>query len=539
MATTTRAEALRVGWSAPNRVCAAVLIALSPGARAQPVPPPAAQVQPAPTAQAQAWRFEPAVRATAVTTDNVGLSATNARSDTVTVTTPSLRVVGRGSRYEVTGSLAADGLVYLGRSLADRLFPQVGLAARSQIVDRLFYLDGDLSARTTASDAFGPIGDGATTLNRSQVMRASISPRLERELSPSTRFSLRSDHAWSRGFGRQATSTTNDAYVEGQAGIFEVRPAPMGLRVTGDRQYTSYRQQGDNDVEFRTGRATLLYTADQEAIWGLTVGRDKGDYTTNVVSDTLTGVSLRWTPSPRTLLDLSAEKRFFGNGWNVTLSHRSPFVAISGNLQRTVSTYASRLGLLAAGSDVASLLDAMLTTRVSDAAQRAQLVQDIMARRGLPATLATPLDIFSGGAQVSQGGAISLGWMTPRDVVTAQFYAQRLRDLRGPNDVILAAADSRQRGLSLGLSHRLTMNLTADAGVTHARVHGEGQNQGRDSINTTWRIGATEVLSPRTTVTASLRHQSVRSNAIDGATLAVSSSNANANSLSVGVLHRF
>jgi uncharacterized protein (PEP-CTERM system associated) len=527
-----------------SSACAAVLVALSAGVRAQLVQAPQAQTQPALAATAQAWRFEPAVRATAVTTDNVGLSPTNARADTVTVTTPSLRVIGRGPGYEVTGTVAADGLVYLGRSLADRIFPQVGLAARSQLVDRLLYLDGDLSARTTASDAFGPIGDGATTLNRSQVMRASVSPRIERELSPSTRFSLRSDHAWSRGFGSQATSTSNDAYVEGQAGIFEVRPAPMGLRVTGDRQYTSYRQQDGNDVEFRTGRAALLYTANQEAVWGLIVGRDEGDYTTNSVSDTLTGVSLRWAPSPRTLLDMTAEKRFFGNGWNVTLSHRSPFVAISGNLQRTVSTYASRLGLLTAGSDVASLLDAMLTTRVSDAAQRAQLVQDIMARRGLPATLATALDLFSGGAQVSQGGTISLGWMTPRDVITAQFYAQRLRDLRGPNDVILISADSRQRGLSLGLSHRLTMNLTADAGVAHSRVHGEGPNLGRDSVNTTWRVGVTEVLSPRTTATASLRRQVVRTNApggtaLDGSTFAASSSNANANSLSVGVLHRF
>jgi hypothetical protein len=88
------------------------------------------------------------------------------------------------------------------------------------------------------------------------------------------------------------------------------------------------------------------------------------------------------------------------------------------------------------------------------------------------------------------------------------------------------------------------MNLTADAGVAHSRVHGEGPNLGRDSVNTTWRIGATEVLSPRTTATASLRRQVVRTNApggtaLDGSTFAASSSNANANSLSVGVLHRF
>lgn len=548
MATTTQADPRRshTGVGACTQACTVALLLLSPlWAQAQQASPQQAQQAVQEVAKPpQGLRLEPAVRATAVTTDNVGLSPTNARSDTVTVTTPSLRIVGRGARYELIGSVAADALVYLGRSLADRVYPQVGLTGRSQVVDRLFYVDGDLSARTTASDAFAPIGDGATTLNRSQVMRASVSPRIERDLSPSTRVSLRSDHAWSRGFGRQSTSTSSNAYVEGQAGLYEIRPSPMGLRVSVDRQYTRYREQADNDVEFRTGRATLLYTADQEATWGVTVGHDEGDYTTNVVSDTLSGVSLRWTPSPRTLLDLSLEKRFFGNGWNATLRHRSPFVTINANLQRTVSTYAGRLGLLSAGSDVAGMLDAMMTTRVTDAALRAQLVQDIMNRRGLPATLATPLDLFSGGAQVSQGGSLSLAWMTPRDVLTAGVFTQRLRDLRGPDDLMLLSSDSRQRGWSVGYSHRLTTTLSADAGVSHSSVHGEGVNLGRDSIDTSWRIGATEVLSPRTTATASLRRQVVRSNspggvALDGSVFTASSSQANANSLSVGVLHRF
>ena len=495
-------------------------------------------------AQAQAWRIEPAVKSTAVLTDNVGFAATNPRSDTVLVLTPSLRLLGRGPRYEVTGSLAADGLVYLGRSLADRVFPQASIGLRTQVVDRLLFLDGDVSAQSTASDAFGPVGDGPTILNRSTVARARVSPRLERELTPFSRVSLRSDHAWSRGLGSDQTETKNDAYVQSQAGLYELRPLPAGMRLSFDREATTYRQQPGSELEFRTARATALYTFDQEAIWGLTIGRDEGYYTTNVVRQTLRGGSLRWTPSERTSLDATVERRFFGNGWNVTLNHRSPFGAVSGNLTRTVSTYASRLGILAAGSDVAGLIDAMLTTRIPDAALRAVAVQDLIAKRGLPDTLSSALEIFSGTAQVTQGGSLTLAWMGTRHVVTMRVFAERSRDLQGPDDVLLVSGDSEQRGASVGLSRRLTPDMTADAGYTYARVKGRGVNEGRDTVNATWRVGLTESLSPRTSVTASLRYQTVDAStpegtAIDGSRFAATSTQAAATSLSVGFLHRF
>lgn len=497
-----------------------------------------------PALQAQAWRFEPAVKVTAVATDNVGLSSTQEQSDVVVVTTPSLRVQGRGPRYEVTGALAADAVQYLGRTRGDRLFPQTTLDLRSQPVERLFFLDAQASARTTTSDPFGDLGDGPTVLNRSRVLRGSLSPRLERELSPTTRFSLRSDHAWSRGFGSQTAPSSNDAYVEGQAGLYELKPLPMGLRLSYDRQMTRYKSQPDNELEFRTARAALLYSPDPELTLGLTVGRDEGRYTTNTLRDTLRGASLRWVPSERTRLEMQAERRFFGNGWDATLSHRSPFVAINARVQRSVSTYASRLGVLSAGTDVAGLLDAMLTTRVPDPNQRSQLVQDIIAQRGLPDSLSSAIDLYSGGAQVTQGGTLGLSWMGPRNVLTSQVYALRTRDLRGPDDVLLVSADSRQRGASVGLSHRLTPQLSAEAAVTFARVRGEGSNLGRNTRNLGWRIGATQALSLRTSATAGLRFQTVHSDTpggltSDGTRFAANSSKAEATSLSVGVLHRF
>lgn len=495
-------------------------------------------------AWAQAWRLEPAVKATAVVTDNVDFSASNRQADAVLVVTPALRVLGRGPGYEVTGSLAADGLFYLGRSRGDRIFPQAGLAARSQLVDRLLFLDGDLSLRTTATDAFGPLGDGPTVLNRSTIGRLHVAPRIERELSPDSRILLRTDHTWTRGYGSQESRIANDAYIEAQTGLYELQPRPLGLRLSIDRQRTEYTQQGDNRIEIRTARATGLYTADQELIWGLTIGRDEGFYGTNEVRDTLRGGRVRWIPSERTTLDAVYEKRFFGNGWDVSLNHRSPYVAITASLVRTVSTYASSLGTLSAGQNVAALLDALLITRVPDAAQRATAVQDIIARRGLPETLSSTVELYSGTAQLVQGGNLSLVWMGNRHTVTTQFYAQRTRDLVGPDDVLPVSGDATQRGVTTNISRRLTPDLSADVGIVYARVKGLGLNEGRDTRNVSWRTGFTQTLSPRTTLSGSLRYQIVDTDSppgvsADGTPFAASSSHATATSLSAGVLHRF
>lgn len=502
-----------------------------------------AQAQPAPAAPGQGLRVEPSVRMTAVASDNVGFSATNTRADVVVVTTPALRLQGKGPEYELNGSLAADALVYLGRTLGDRLFPQASIEGKLQVMPRLLFLDADASAKTTPSNPFAPIGDGPTSLNRNKVARFNLSPHLERELSQLERLSLRSSHAWSSGFGNDNAQLSNDAYVETQAALYERRPTPMGLRLSYDRQATEYTQATDSHVEIRTARAAILYAPDPELILGVIGGRDQGEYSSVRVSDTLRGVSLRWTPSQRTLLDALAEKRFFGTGWNATLTHRTPYMAFSGNVHRSVSTYASREAQLTATSDVAALLDQMLTTRIPDATARAAVVQDIMTKRGLPAALGDPLEIYSETVQLVQGGNIRVAWMGPRNTVTLQYFAQRVRDLLAPQDVLTRSADAYQRGGSLTASRKLTATLSADAGVTYSRVVGEGANTGRRTGNLVWRVGATETLSPRTTASAGLKRQLVTTDtpgvSIGGVDVPADSTHVRATSLSVGVMHRF
>lgn len=236
------------------------------------------------------------------------------------------------------------------------------------------------------------------------------------------------------------------------------------------------------------------------------------------------------------MFDAVVERRFFGTGWNATLTHRTPFMALSAGMVRQASTYAARLGSLQAGGNVPSMIDAILQTRIQDEVVRQAAVQDLMTKRGLPTTLNGPVDLFSRTVQLQQGVNVTLALVGVRHTVTVRVFHIRLQDLYGPNDdtpgILGLASDSIQRGASLGLSRRLTPDTTADLTLVQTRTEGIGLNASLGTRNGTLvRLGATHALSPRTTVIGSVRHQT-------GST-ALSTGNATETAVSAGVLHRF
>lgn len=481
------------------------------------------------------WTVQPALKTSVVLTDNVGYSTTAADADAVLVLTPSLSLQGRGGRYRVDGTLSFDGLTYLGRSRADRVLPQSRLNAQAEVAEKLFFVDLGASAVTTTADPFGALTDAVTSLNRTTVSTLRVSPYLDRELTDTTRLTLRTDHRWTRGYGNDTDRENNTAALQTQDLQLQVQPRPLGITLSANRDVTDYRYLPSNRMEFRAARVTPQYAFSPEFIVRVTGGRDEARYLGQDVDNTLRGGGLHWTPTERTVFDLQAEKRFFGNAWNVTLDHRSPFVAVNGTLERTVTTYAAQIGTLSAGSDTAALLDSLLTTRFPDATQRAAVVQELITNLGLPSSLSSAISLYSGTPQVVQGGTLSTVWSGVRHNLTVRYYARRVTDLQGSASTTqIVSADSSQRGGGVTLVRRLSRDAAAEAGFDLASVHGEGLNVGDDSLSRSWRVGLTHSLSPRTSVAVTLRYQTS-----DTTLNAATSTAASQTSLTLGALHRF
>ncbi|MDP4301338.1 TIGR03016 family PEP-CTERM system-associated outer membrane protein [Leptothrix discophora] len=501
------------------------------GGDGQPVDPALAINAPPPAGVSQAIQVRPALQLRSTTTNNISLSGPDsARADTVVVATPRLdaRVNTPGLRLEA--ALAADLVSYVGRSRADRFFPNARADATVQLAERLLFVDAGLSADTSTPNPFGLLdAPSQTVFTRSTTTRERISPHIDRELGQDARLQLRTDHSWVQN--EAGIATLGDARLSEQTGQYELRPQPLGLRLQGQRQASTFSQSGSSDVTFENARASLLYAAlPQQLLLIVTGGTDRGRFGSNDVRETVRGGGLVWTPTDRTRLDLQAEKRFFGTGWNVSFSHRSPFLGINAGLTQQATTYAAQVAALAAGADLTQLFDAMLSTRISNPAERAAAVQQLIAQRNLPTTLGSALNLYSATAQLQKGANLSLALLGVRHTVTLRTFYTRTEDLIGNDLPPLISSDARQYGSSLGLNRRLRPETTADVTFGRTRVVGFGANAATRTSTSSVRLGLSQAFSPRTTGTVSLDRLW-----IDSTVLA----DANQTSLTFGLLHRF
>lgn len=484
-----------------------------------------------PLCTAQSLRLEPSIQLSVVASDNTALDA-RALADIVITTSPRVGIQGSGAGYRLNGFAGLDATTHLGRTSADRLIPRAGADANVRVVDRLLFLDAGFRVDTAVDNPYGVAVSRTNNLNQVTTLNGRFSPYLERELSPDSRVVLRTDHNWVQvKRGVSVVGGDLDAYLDSQSATYELRPLPLGLSASLSRQASSESGNAARQTEQVTLRMSPVYAVSPQFNVRLMAGFDQASYSTVDISQFMTGAGLRWTPSERTVLEGTAERRFFGTGGNLSFTHRLPFLAFNLSASRTASTYAAQLVNIPAGVDVAQLLDAALTTRIPSAVERAAAVQRFIAQRNLPSNLASAVSLASGGLQRIEAGSASVALLGIRHTVALRLFQQRTTDLLGPGDTTpLLSADARQSGGSMTFSRRLSPETTADVSMIHTKVTGLGQNEGVRSSNTAYQAGGSHRMSERTTVALAVRHQSLQSTTVPSA---------RENAVTATVTHRF
>ncbi|MEO8298007.1 MAG: TIGR03016 family PEP-CTERM system-associated outer membrane protein [Burkholderiales bacterium] len=501
------------------------------------------------TAVAQSVRIEPSVRVDLTASSNVrfATSATTKESDLILVVGPQIRLSGNGGGYRLQGTFGFDAVTYLGGTLENRVLPRGDLSFNGRVIERLLFVDSSVSARTVATDPFfGVQANAVSTANITTVTSQRFSPYIERELAPGKTLLARSDNRWVQTTDNNSTPGTSlnplgNSFVQANELRYEMRPQPFGVRADLSQVDTRYRDAASTRVTFETARVSALYAPHPQVYFGLTAGRDKGKFALNEVSETLTGVILRWLPTERTNIEAEVERRFFGTGWNFTFTHRTPFMAITSTAVRTATTYAAQIANLPAGGNTYDLLDAIfMRTYPNDPAARANAVNEVIAQRGLGTTLASAVALYSGTAQQLQSADLSVAYLSPLHTVTWRVFRQETRQLLGANSLApTSPTDANQIGGSLSVARRLSQQTTADITVVGSRVAGLGVRLGDRTVNKSVRLSATHAISPRTTVSAGIRRQVVDryfGSTFSGAT---GSFDASESAVFVGALHRF
>lgn len=410
--------------------------------------------------RAQQWGIESGIATTLTWTSDAALgSATGQETDdTVLQVRPRFSIRREGARLRLTGSGALSGISYLNGTLPSRIFPVVDLTAQLEAIERWFYLDAGARALQSSQDPFGVSPGAASTANTVTTTQLRLSPYIESSPAPNWRYRLRSDNVKTSAGGSTFAITVSNAsgYFAKHSLFVERDPRPLGLLLEAERSETRY-DDSDERLIIDLARLSANYALGEDFTAGVRGGYERNSFSALENKGSIYGVQAAWRPSERTSFSASREKRFFGTGWTVGFDHRVPGVAWNVSLQRSIDTSPQSLFTLPATDNLAALLDATFITRYPDPVERARIVQDFIAQRGLPLATLGATNIYSRRLSIVNNRTASLLFIGSRNTLALSGFSTRTQDAvdAGPFDTDSRVNNNTQYGAAIVFNRRL------------------------------------------------------------------------------------
>lgn len=490
---------------------------------------------------AQSIQVTPSIAATLSHSDNpLFVAEEQARGDTQLSISPRLSIRRTGPRLRLTGEAGLDATSHTNSDLRNRVTPTVSGTLNAEIIDNWFFLDSSVRVSSIEVDPFAPRAEASSDRNSRRVMTGTFSPYIDYRLGSNFAVRARSDMT-----GTRIGTADDDSSTEPSRTLLSARntlvverlPRPLGATLEATSENSRYTNEAEPLLRDDSVRASVSYSLAGDTTVSIVAGRERSRFTGNQEStDSIRGLRFAWRPNERTRLDADVERRFFGNGYSLQVSHRMPWLTSSLSLRRAPVSNPFSLQFGGGGATLGSFLDSILTTRYPDPAERNRIVADILASRGLPASLSSPIGIVSRYAQLENGGTLSFVLLGARNTFTMSVYGTTQRRLQREDDPLTAGSgadsDSRQYGGSLGFNRRLSPQWTLDLQTEWSRVEALAARAGDETTQRRVRSAVTYAVSPRTDANAGLSFRSI------GSTLSTTSTTREASGF-VGILHRF
>lgn len=445
---------------------------------------------------------------------NVDFGRSAGQDDTVLEVRPRIVMRREGAGLSLTGSAGLNAAAYARHSQDNRIRPEADIAARAVAVERLFFVEAGYRASQGSADAFGARPDSVGIANTLTNTQARLSPIIEASAGDNLRYGLRSDNTWTRQIGADPGVPNTDGYFARHSAFLQREARPLGWRLSAERARTRFADDTQADVEVDQARASVSYMFDVDWVAGLRAGYERNNVVDDRRGHSFAGAELRWQPSARTTLSASAEDRFFGTGWALTFDHRSPFVAWNLSSTRDVSSGPQSLVELPAGSNVAALLDAMFTSRITNPVDRATEVRRFMDEKNLPSSTLVPISLAGQRFSVVTRHQATIGFIGKRNTLTLSAYQLLTRDVPDATSLATGSAqtNNQQRGAGANLSHQLGTFTTLNASYDWSRVRGLDTLDSQASTQRDLRLQLSVQASPKTNAFAGGRYRKLVSN---------------------------
>ena len=488
------------------------------------------------------WSVDSGVSSEVTWTSNAALGeggtvgSPEGQKDTIFDIRPHVRFRGEGDRLKISGSAALSGIAYANHTQPSALLPQADVDANLEAIERFLFIDAGFRAVQTSANPFGAQTQTNTrTQNTVTTTQGRVSPSIQRDAGDLMRYRLRSDNTWTHDSGGGSAPT-----VAGAAGyfglhtlLFEHDPKPFGWRLEAQRSETRYKDPTIQPIVLDLARLGVSYAVTPDLAIGVHGGAERENFVAQNDSHSIYGFDAKWQPSPRTTLAAFEEKRFFGKSWKFAFDHRTPFVALNVVASRTIETAPQTLFDLPATENVAALLDAAFTTRYPDPIERAHVVQDFIARQGLPTSTLQPISVQAARLSLVNTRSATVTLLGERNTVSLGGYLSRTEDVPDANIFATGSplTNNNQYGVSLALSRRLAPTTVLVVSADWRRIRALDSVGGDQSTQKTARVRLNIEATPKTAVYGGVRYTDLDSNS--------SVTSGREGAVFVGVDHRF
>ena len=443
---------------------------------------------------------------------------------------PSVLISHSGSGLRVRGDFGVDLFGSKNDTQENEVLPFANAKAEATLVDRLLFLDAALDVRQIEQDLFASRVEQGSALNSQTASTASLSPYVAHELTPDLSFLARADLGWIDYSGQSdqdARTTRLDAKI-----VAKARPLGALLEVKSDK--AEYPTFDANDWRLDTAVAGPTYSINSELVLGVVVGAERTSASGTSQTD-----RVRWGQCPLGTklahnLVVSAIRRFFGTGLNASITHRNPFLSMA--LRAVREPLLPTVAGVGARGSLPAFLDAILTSRYPDPAQRASLVSEMVSTRGLQTSLQGTAGSAGNYAQLGTGGEATIVLLGTRNTFSISAYQQTIRLLTrtdgGTQFPGAGDSDNKQSGATLGFNRRLTPNTSADLSARWSRIEGLSARAGEVTREQSIRLAAIHSTAPRTALSLGVQYRKSDTNVSGLASF-------DETSAFVGLAHRF
>jgi len=459
-----------------------------------------------PNALTRAWSIKPRVSLTETLTDNVAINRVqgNKEGDLITQLSPGIRVEGKSARLKAYLDYSLNAQMYA-KSDYNRMQNSLNSFASLEAAENWIFVDANARIAQQAISAFGAQSPGASTVNynSTETRTFGLTPFIRGQLGTLVDYIVRYNHSTT------SSDANRFANIELSEWSGQVKGSTLfrNLQWSADAstQSADYSTGRQTDASRLTGRLTYEITPQLRIVGS--GGWEENNYASiDQQGRTTYGYGFDWNPTERTKFSAFKERRFFGDGHNISFSHRFPMSSIRYTDTRDVSVLPNQF----ASQGYGSLYDVIAAQYAGlPEPSRTLAVQNFfLANPTLDPNAQVTSSFLASRATIQRRQQLALVLLGARNSITFlanRNVSQSTLASAAASDDFSVASEIRQLGFSLNYSHQLSPLSTLNALLSRQESTGKGNNALK-TTNNLYQLNLTTKLGAKTFGALSIRH---------------------------------